>query len=290
MLLLIDRINRSVSAARDYKVERIEWIEDIGITRLEVKAPFMPQSEAGQYFFLNIPEISSTEWHPLSVNRTPTGAIAFYVKNMETEVPAHSESFSTATLANKVFGVRRHWTALLGQLAYVCQQRKADPYVRLMGPFGHIPYKDHEHLLLFAGGIGITPMVSVFETLYHAARHNDNEKIGLNKTCVLVWVARTPQLFHLFDYLWQEVAKNDMNGRFQALLYCSRSNMRSTGTDPWESSLIRYEPLNIEKAFNELRGKGDVLAAVCGPDRLMQSVSVNAEWYHCSFHSETFYF
>ncbi|OQR85564.1 transmembrane protein [Achlya hypogyna] len=92
------------------------------------------------YFYVCIPSISRTEWHPFSAIVSPhTGHLAFCVK-----------SRGPGTFTDQ-----------LVQLAH------NDPVFDVLvgGPYGRpsLRFRDYEHVLLFAGGIGITPMLHIIQ-------------------------------------------------------------------------------------------------------------------------------
>ena len=140
------------------------------VLEVSVKLGKGVQYHAGQYVFLNVPEISYLEWHPFSVTSAPTitdGAdndrIVFHLKRAGT------------------------WTRDVVELAAQQQQAR----VRLDGFYGHQPklenYKDGA--ILVGGGIGVTPMMSLAMGL-------------LRHTCqkvTLIWVVRTIDEFQIFS-------------------------------------------------------------------------------------------
>ena len=107
------------------------------VTRLEMcQHGFSHQP--GQYLFLNIPAISTTQWHPFSVSSCCNQAtFTCHIKNMG------DEQFT-------------------GQL-YRMVSRNIPIKVNVDGPYGALSLRpdDYDVIILVAGGIGITPMISL---------------------------------------------------------------------------------------------------------------------------------
>uniref|UniRef100_A0A6B2LHR3 FAD-binding FR-type domain-containing protein n=1 Tax=Arcella intermedia TaxID=1963864 RepID=A0A6B2LHR3_9EUKA len=101
------------------------------------KSSYLP----GQYVFINIPEISSMEWHPFSLSSAPNDTI------MEVHVRA---------LGN--------WTKKLVDLASQKQQTR----IKFDGPYGNLKlnYRRYTNMLLIGGGIGVTPLIGILKDIF----------------------------------------------------------------------------------------------------------------------------
>ena len=101
-LWLLDRTLRTVRAYAKAVVSNIQAL-DLGekVTYLEYFDPgrggFMPQQQwlAGQYVFLNIPDISIHEWHPFTVSSAPGDA----------KMTHHIKSMGTGTFTDKLYAL-----------------------------------------------------------------------------------------------------------------------------------------------------------------------------------------
>jgi len=140
---------------------------------LEISVPLASKMkyEAGQYVFLNIPEVSHLEWHPFSLTSSPhqeggEDSFFFHVK----EAGTWTRDLISAAKASKD-----------GQLK-----------VRVDGFYGHnlIPNLPDKHgVVLVGGGIGVTPMVSLAMDICETQK---------SKHVTLLWVVRTIDEFHIF--------------------------------------------------------------------------------------------
>ena len=135
------------------------------VVEITVKLAKGVRYHAGQYVFLNVPEISHREWHPFSVTSAPTNRdndkIVFHLKTAGT------------------------WT----RDVIAAQQQRLR--VRLDGFYGDLSQLEHykDGVMLVGDGIGVTPMVSLTMGLL---RHS------LQKV-TLIWVVRTIDEFQIFS-------------------------------------------------------------------------------------------
>lgn len=86
--------------------------------------------------FLNFPQLELLEWHPFTLCSSP--------RERQCEVNIKWLGNHTATLLKRAPGQGTLW-------------------VRADGPYGQlqIPIKEYRVLVLLAGGIGVTPMMSI---------------------------------------------------------------------------------------------------------------------------------
>ncbi|ORY43104.1 hypothetical protein BCR33DRAFT_717839 [Rhizoclosmatium globosum] len=159
--------------------------------------------KSGQYLFINVPEVSSTKWHPVSFASNP--------------IPTHSRQPTTAqkektsplnTCCQKpICGVT---IVLSGKgpftrsLNTAVTSRLLDPTIppltiQVDGPYGRSPialYKSAiPHWIYCAGGIGVTPVLSML-----MERRHDILASGTTSSMdpgVFVWTVR-----HLRDVEW----------------------------------------------------------------------------------------
>jgi len=143
--IVLYAIDRSTSFVRAYlrpvEVLSVTANAETGVTRLELRAGTgTPLGHAaGQYCFLNIPEVSAFQWHPFSVSSAPSSTnFTFHIKDMG----------------------QRQFTGKLHALAL----QELPISVRVDGPYGHpgvYVHDDFEHVVLVAGGIGVTPIAAM---------------------------------------------------------------------------------------------------------------------------------
>jgi predicted ferric reductase len=143
--------------------------------------------EPGQWIKVKVPAISNREWHPFSI----------------TSAPNHS----TITLDIKAMG---GWTNKLQQLAKSVSSgpNRSLPRVHLdryQGCHNSQGYLNHPAVLLVAGGIGITPMISVVRTLADGC-------LPKTRHLVFVWVVKQESVVDLYR---KELARYQALGVFK---------------------------------------------------------------------------
>ena len=152
------------------RTARIEKVSDTFL-RLEINRPMRFKLLSGHYLQLRIPSIEKFEWHDFSL----TGV---------------RENKDVIVLKIKVLG---DWTDKLYKL--VEPNNRAEVTVDIRGPFATPAAQtvQKQNCLLVAGGIGVTPYLSLLHDL----------KNGLvpKKEFHLVWVLRDSQLLQWLDEL-----------------------------------------------------------------------------------------
>lgn len=168
-LYIIDRGIRFIrSRAASIHLVRLHR-QKTEVTRVEIEFSGKPiHYKAGQFLMVNVPEIAFDEWHPFSISSAPLyhrDSISLHVRAMESG----------------------NFTHKLGQLA-----RHGNPVsLKIGGPYGNPPCAgEHSVLLMMAGGIGITPLMSVLANTYAAARAGLS--VGHLRHVILIWVVKAP--------------------------------------------------------------------------------------------------
>lgn len=121
----------------------------------------------GSYFFLCFNEISSLEWHPLSLITQNHNNLTFCAKDM-----------GKGSWTNKI--------RIMDEKKSL-QNKLKDSQVLLQGPYGHINIdynnKKYKYLILVSGGIGITPILSILYDINY-----NRIKFKHIKHVYLIWV------------------------------------------------------------------------------------------------------
>lgn len=143
-------VRRCVFVSWKAKITDWKTHEDQGekVTKLIIHSPQFVYTP-GQYAELKIPQISAYEWHPFTIAGAPTrndgGKVTFYIKAVG------------------------RWTNQLYDLALAAKtDDMSDIYIR--GPHGAPAqnYFSYRHLVVIGSGIGVTPLLSIWQHLVQA--------------------------------------------------------------------------------------------------------------------------
>lgn len=177
-----------------------------------------------------------------------------------------------------------------GQLSnYLNQELKAGDELVLEGPYGEFRYPpvaqlEHQQLLLFAGGSGITPILSIIETVLQHSGTSDRS--GMPK--IKLWyINRSPSSTMFLQRLTALSAEYPEH--FQLYLGYSSEQRED------ENTLFNDEPTMLAHLQSVLDQKNDSAKAkmthslcyVCGPDQL--KVSVKQQMMELGLAAECFF-
>jgi len=150
VLYAIPRLLRETPLS-SLEVDKVE-VKKGDVVQLRLKKPrhYKGYVSSGMYGFINVPEVSCSEWHPFTFTSAPS----------EDFVEFH-------------FARAGNWTGkvhdLLGERADPNEPAgiKDAPVVKVDGPIGASSqgFKDYSVVVLVRAGIGITPIISVLKQL-----------------------------------------------------------------------------------------------------------------------------
>jgi len=208
------------------------------------------KTRPGSYFFICFKDISNFEWHPLSLIFQTNDILLFCAKNMG----------------------KNSWTDKLKQfdsqfLDKTENLKKRDVY--LQGPYYHmtIDYEKNKFKNIFcvAGGIGITPIISIIQDIQSLILKNKLSKI---EKIFLIWVIPHISLVSTFSSIL-----NTFNEIVDINIYCTKksdiiidSYFNFHYTKPNMNNLIDeyINNYNINSKFTGL--------ICCGPNSLSNDV------------------
>jgi predicted ferric reductase len=210
------------------------------------------EEEPGSYYFLKIPGISRTEWHPFSTLSCPGDqSLRFYVKNLG------------------------NWTKDL------LQDGKDGMSASLDGPYGklRIPVELYSHVVIVGGGVGSIPMLSL---LTHLARMHANGELNVRRVW-FIWAMRhldlvrewadiptnavefAPDVFHCELYLtkrYGDATIQDLQTDFKHItVKCGRPQCQEI--------FQRFEH-GVNVRANEI---GRIGVFVCGAEGMIKNIS-----------------
>ncbi|GJN91300.1 hypothetical protein Rhopal_004319-T1 [Rhodotorula paludigena] len=206
--LLLERIIREVRSRRRTLLLNV-LLHPQGALELRFIKPSF-RYEAGQWLYLNVPNVSRWQWHPFTISSSPDDPyVSVHIRQVGDWTIALAESLGcTAEVAARLgsSGYRRstYFPTSLGEKGMADLKTPGDfydvtqtalraggalPRIRIDGPFG-APAQDvfkAEVAILVGAGIGVTPFASVLKNIWYKEQQN---KLGALRRVILVWVVR----------------------------------------------------------------------------------------------------
>jgi predicted ferric reductase len=204
------------------------------------------------------------------------GQFAF-IAPRSTRVPMEEHPFTIASSPSEpdhlqfVIRARGDWTGCIGHL-------QTGETVIVHGPFGlfsHLAYSEKNPLILIAGGIGITPMLSM---LRYMADNNDSRRI------LLIWSNKTEASIVLPEDFKKLQHRLPHMKLIQALT-------RGDKNDHSKVIIGRLDQTKLDRLLEEYTRQSEVF--VCGPPPMMTAVSrmmKTAGFSRTRIHTEKFQF
>ena len=215
----------------------------------------------GCFFFVCYKNISRLEWHPLSLVSYANGNLTFCAKDM-----------GKNTWTNKL---KNFDTDVLIRSSDKLQNR----VVYLQGPYSNIKlkYDKYSHIIAIAGGIGVTPIISIVEDII----------LKNKKTIILfVWIVRHSSLILPFNYMIEKIHNNNT----KILIYSTNNEEESITELLYDVMMIKPNILNIiGKYIDDYKLKNsDVGIVCCGPKSLTDDIIISSSNLNVDVSCESF--
>jgi len=209
-----ERVYREYRARRATRLSKV-LVHPSGAMELRIVKPSFKYT-AGQWLFLQVPEISRWQWHPFTITSAPEDPyVSIHIRQVGDFTRALGErlgagpSVVAAMTQAAMKGAEKDEKNALGIRGDFIEvdpgsTNKALPNVRIDGPFG-APAEDVfncEVAVLIGAGIGVTPFASILKHIWYRQRKNH---LGTLKRVEFFWVCRDAPSFGWFQSLLQEV-------------------------------------------------------------------------------------
>ncbi|KIV97047.1 hypothetical protein PV10_00849 [Exophiala mesophila] len=195
-LYLFERLYREIRARRDTKIYKVIR-HPYDAMEIQFQKPSM-KYKAGQWLFINIPSVSSQQWHPFTITSCPFDPyISIHVRQVGDWTKAVGDALGCGPSQAKQFDDLDN----SGIYEIALQHGQEMPAIRIDGPYG-APAEDvfdNEIAVLIGTGIGVTPWASVLKHIYNI-RAGPNPPRRL-KRVEFLWVTRSIESFEWFQTL-----------------------------------------------------------------------------------------
>jgi predicted ferric reductase len=245
------------------------------------------EHRVGQHILLNFPALSLTQWHPFSLSSAPREA------SMEVHIKALGDH--SARLVDWVQSA-------------TARGEECCPLVRVQGPFGNLEmnYRRYDRAVFVAGGIGITPIISILKDCFNTGDVDAKEpQFASNlKEVHVCWVVRSTKEVLCFSKELSQCMQSlpDKNGghspRLIVSIFVTGGDQKPLRPCVPAGFAAHFGRPNLKANFEALAkawGSESASTAVlaCGPTGLVNACwdvtnSLNVDRQRWDFHHENF--
>ncbi|KAH8435285.1 putative NADPH oxidase (NoxA) [Aspergillus melleus] len=195
-LYLLERLYREIRARRQTVITKV-----IRHPYDAMEIQFHKDSmgyKAGQWLFIQVPEVSNTQWHPFTITSCPFDP---YVSVHVRQVGDFTRALGDALGCGPAQARDLEGLDPLGMYEVALQNGQKMPNLRVDGPYG-APAEDvfeNEVAVLIGTGIGVTPWASILKNIWHL-RSGPNPPRRLRRV-EFIWVCKDTSSFEWFQAL-----------------------------------------------------------------------------------------
>jgi NADPH oxidase len=207
-------------AYREYRARRATRLSKVlvhpsGAMELRIVKPSFKYT-AGQWLFVQVPEISRFQWHPFTITSAPEDPyVSVHIRQVGDFTRGLGERLGVgpavvaAMTKAAMKGSEKDEKSLMGTRGDFVEldsstSSKPLPVVRIDGPYG-APAEDVfnvEVAVLIGAGIGVTPFASILKHIWYRQKKG---ALGTLRRVEFFWVCRDTPSFGWFSSLLQEV-------------------------------------------------------------------------------------
>ncbi|KAL8909250.1 MAG: hypothetical protein Q9171_005106 [Xanthocarpia ochracea] len=195
-LYLAERIYREIQSRRPAKIVKVVR-HPYDAMEIQFSKPSM-KYKPGQWLLINIPSVSTTQWHPFTITSCPFDPyISIHVRQVGDWTRAVGDALGCGPAQSKELDTLDP----SGVYEIALQNHQSMPGIRIDGPYG-APAEDvfdNEIAVLIGTGIGITPWASILKNIWHL-RAGPNPPTRLRRV-EFIWVCKDTSSFEWFQAL-----------------------------------------------------------------------------------------
>jgi len=250
-----ERVWREIRSRKSTQLSQV-FVHPSGAMELRIIKPGFKYT-AGQWIFLQIPEISQFQWHPFTITSAPEDPyVSIHIRQVGdwTRILGERLGVGPSAVASMTQALMKGVekapdTGLTREKFFEIDPSAASitlPEVRIDGPYG-APAEDVfdcEVAVLIGAGIGVTPFASILKHVWYRQRRG---KLGSLRRVEFFWICRDTPSFGWFQSLLQEVEAAQADPNFLRInIYLTQK----VGEDMlWNITLndagATYDPLTL---------------------------------------------
>ncbi|KAJ5823650.1 Riboflavin synthase-like beta-barrel [Penicillium robsamsonii] len=205
-LYLIERLYREIRCRRLTVITKVIR-HPYAAMEIQFHKPSM-KYKAGQWVFLQVPDVSSTQWHPFTITSCPFDPyLSVHVRQVGDFTRALGDALGCGPAqAKDLEGLDPN-----GMYEVALQNGQTMPAIRIDGPYG-APAEDvfeNEIAVLIGTGIGVTPWASILKNIWHL-RSSPNPPRRLRRV-EFIWVCKDTSSFEWFQALLSSLEAQSAN-------------------------------------------------------------------------------
>ncbi|KAL4778329.1 FAD-binding domain-containing protein [Aspergillus varians] len=195
-LYLCERLWREIRALRETEIVKVIR-HPYDAMEIQFRKPSF-KYKAGQWLFIQVPEVSNTQWHPFTITSCPFDE---YVSIHVRQVGDFTRALGDALGCGPAQARDLEGLDPMGMYEVALQNGQQMPKLRVDGPYG-APAEDvfeNEIAVLIGTGIGVTPWASILKNIWHM-RASPNPPRRLRRV-EFIWVCKDTTSFEWFQAL-----------------------------------------------------------------------------------------
>ncbi|KAL9029050.1 MAG: hypothetical protein Q9196_002672 [Gyalolechia fulgens] len=195
-LYLIERVYREIRSRQPAEITKVVR-HPYDAVEIQFSKPSM-KYKPGQWLMINVPSVSSTQWHPFTITSCPFDP---YISIHVRQVGDWTRDLGDALGCGPAQSKELDSLDPLGVYEIALQNHQSMPAIRIDGPYG-APAEDvfdNEIAVLIGTGIGITPWASILKNIWHL-RGGPNPPTRLRRV-EFIWVCKDTTSFEWFQAL-----------------------------------------------------------------------------------------
>ena len=195
-IYLLERLYREIRSRRATQITKVIR-HPYDAMEIQFSKPSM-KYKPGQWLMLNVPSVSTTQWHPFTITSCPFDPyISVHVRQVGDFTRALGDALGAGPSQAKDYDALDP----MGMYEIALQNGQQMPKLRIDGPYG-APAEDvfnNEIAVLIGTGIGVTPWASVLKNIWHL-RAGPNPPTRLRRV-EFIWVCKDTTSFEWFQTL-----------------------------------------------------------------------------------------